>query len=50
MKASEVAEFLGVSVDYVYMLGKSGELPSLKFGGNTRFERFELERWLREHS
>jgi excisionase family DNA binding protein len=46
LTAAEVAEMLGVHPNYVYDLATSVELPSFKIGGNRRFRRSEVERWL----
>jgi excisionase family DNA binding protein len=46
MTATDVAAMLGVHPNYVYDLATSVELPSFKIGGNRRFRRSEVERWL----
>jgi excisionase family DNA binding protein len=49
LTAAEVGAFLGLSKNHVYTLAKAGELPSLSLRGMRRFERSELEHWLRDH-
>lgn len=46
LTAAEVAVMLGVHPNYVYDLATSVELPSFKIGGNRRFRRSDIQRWL----
>lgn len=46
LTASQLAEILGVHENYVYERAASGEMPSIKFGGNRRFRWSEIEAWL----
>jgi excisionase family DNA binding protein len=46
LTAKEVARLLGVHPNYIYNLATSGELPSLRIGGNRRFRWSEIEAWL----
>ena len=46
LTASQLAEILGVHENYVYEHAASGEMPSIKFGGNRRFRWSEIEAWL----
>jgi excisionase family DNA binding protein len=49
-KASDVAAFLNVSESWVYQNAANGRLPSVKFGGNLRFEPRAIREWLRANS
>ncbi len=42
MTAEEVAEWLGMSRDWVYDRARCGDLPSYKIGGRRRFLHTEL--------
>jgi len=44
----EVAELLRVSVTTVWRLARSGTLPAIWVGGQLRFDRAAVQRWLRE--
>jgi len=46
LSAKELAEKLGVHVNYVYGLAASGQLPSFRIGGTRRFRWSEVEAWL----
>lgn len=44
--AHEVAEIIGMTVDYVYVLCRKGEIPHLKFGRTLRFRDTDIDQWL----
>lgn len=46
MTVDEVAQFLRLAKTTVYQLARDGELPGRKAGGQWRFSRRELQRWL----
>lgn len=46
LSAAQVAEILGVHVNWIYAQAKKGLLPSLMVGRQRRFRRLEIERWL----
>jgi excisionase family DNA binding protein len=46
LSARELAEILGVNLNYVYEQAAAGRLPSYKIGGNRRFRASEVEAWL----
>jgi len=48
INAHQVAEMIGMRVDYVYELAKRGEIPHQRFGRTLRFRRGAIEDWLRE--
>jgi excisionase family DNA binding protein len=50
MDAREVAAFLGVSRQQVYLLAERGELPSFKIGFLRRFSTQALREWLERHA
>jgi excisionase family DNA binding protein len=53
LRAREVAEMLGVSMDWVLDRWQEGELPGFKLGGSpqspVRFRLSEVEAWLEAH-
>ena len=48
MTLKEVCAYLRISVRTVHRRIKSGELPALKVGGQWRFKREDIEKYLRE--
>ena len=48
MTVKEVADYLRLAESTVYRLVKNGSLPGRKLGGNWRFSRKNLDRWLAE--
>ncbi len=48
LTGEEAASYLRLHVKTIYRLVKEGKVPGRKVGGNWRFHRDELERWLRE--
>lgn len=47
MTVPEVAKFLKYSTKKIYRLCRSGEIPFKRNGGNYRFWRPEIEKWLK---
>ncbi len=50
LTAPEVAEILGVHVNYVWAEAKRGRIPSITIGRNRRFRRQDIDRWLDENT
>ena len=48
--AEEVARFLGMHVQTVYLKANAGEIPSLKIGTKRRFRREQIEAWVAEQN
>src|SRR6516165_10926175 len=48
--ASEVANYLRVSLSTIYRLLKSGDLPAFKIGSDLRFNRVHVEEWLKSRT
>jgi excisionase family DNA binding protein len=46
LTADEVAEIIGMRVDYVYALSRRGQIPHLRFGRTLRFRAEAIEAWL----
>ena len=46
MTLREVAQYLGLHVMTVYKLTLGGQVPAAKIGGQWRFKRDVLDRWL----
>ena len=48
LDAEQVAEILGMRVDFVYALARKDEIPHLRFGRTLRFRAAAIDRWLEE--
>lgn len=48
LTAPQVAELIGMRVDYVYALARRDEIPHLKFGRTLRFRTEAIQRWLEQ--
>ena len=48
LDAPQVAEILGMRVDFIYALARRGEIPHLRFGRTLRFRAEAIETWLRD--
>jgi excisionase family DNA binding protein len=46
LPALELATYLRIHPTTVYKLAKRGELPAFKVGGDWRFNRASIEKWL----
>ncbi len=46
MTVRELADFLGVHENWVYIHAIAGDVPGYKIGKNRRFRRSEIEAWL----
>ena len=46
LTALELAKYLRIHPTTVYKLAKRGELPAFKIGGDWRFNRASIEKWL----
>jgi excisionase family DNA binding protein len=49
LKASDVAQLLGISKALAYRLMQQGEIPVIQFGRTTRVKRQDLEEFIRTH-
>jgi len=45
----QVAEYLQMSDDKIYDMAKKGELPAVKIRQQWRFDRGEIDQWLKDH-
>ena len=45
---SEVAQLLKVAEKTVYSMAQKNQLPAFKVGGQWRFQRVDLDRWIEE--
>ena len=43
----QIADYLQASKEKVYKLCQRGKMPASKFGGQWRFDKHEVDRWLR---
>ena len=48
LTAEDIAEMLGMRVDYVYALTRRDAIPHLRFGRTLRFRPEAIEVWLEE--
>ncbi len=48
MTVSEVARYLRVNPQTVYRKAKAGELPAVRIGRAIRFQKSELDAWLKK--
>jgi excisionase family DNA binding protein len=46
----EVAALLKINEKTAYKLAAKGELPGFRVGGSWRFDRGEIESWIRQES
>jgi len=49
MTVDDVAEYLRIKASTVYEWAANGKLPGVKVGRLWRFERSEIEKWVREN-
>ena len=48
LTADEVAEIIGMRVDYVYALSRRGRIRTITFGRQRRYRREAVLTWLEE--
>lgn len=48
LRPEEVAEILRLSRRTVIRMARDGEIPCIRIGRLVRFERADVERWLRQ--
>ncbi len=44
----QIAEYLQVSKEKIYKLCQRGKMPASKVGGQWRFDKNEIDQWLRK--
>ena len=44
----QIADYLQVSREKIYKLCQRGKMPASKLGGQWRFDRAEIDRWLKK--
>jgi excisionase family DNA binding protein len=49
LTAEEVAEMLGMGVDWIYEQARRGRIPVVRLGRYLRFRRESIEKWLDEN-
>ena len=49
LTAEDVAERLGVTVDWVWAATREGRIPHVKLGRYRRYVRADLEKWIEGH-
>ena len=50
MTMKEVAEYLKLNEKTAYRLTSEGKLPAFKVGGSWRFQKSEIDQWIKEQS
>lgn len=50
MTMKEVAEYLKLNEKTAYRLASEGKLPAFKVGGSWRFQKSEIDQWIKEQS
>jgi excisionase family DNA binding protein len=48
LTAEQVAELIGMRIDYVYELSRRGRIPTITFGRTRRYRREAIEQCLAE--
>lgn len=48
LTADEVAEMIGMGVDWIYEQARRGRIPVVKLGRYRRFRRESIEQWIAE--
>jgi excisionase family DNA binding protein len=48
LTADQVAQLVGVRVDYIWALCRANEIPHLRFGRFKRFRRSAILEWLEQ--
>lgn len=49
LTAEEVAEMIGMGVDWIYDQARRGRIPVVKLGRYRRFRRESIERWIADN-
>jgi len=49
MTVKQVVEYLQMSDDKIYDMAKKGEIPVVKIRQQWRFDREEIDQWLKNH-
>jgi excisionase family DNA binding protein len=49
LTAEEVAEMVGMGVDWIYEQARRGRIPVVKLGRYRRFRRESIENWIAEN-
>jgi len=50
MTLPEVAEYLRLSIHTIYKMAQKGRIPALKAGAVWRFNRAEIDEWMRSEA
>jgi excisionase family DNA binding protein len=48
MNAEQVAELLGMDVEWVWKMSRRGQIPTITLGRSRRYRREAILRWLEE--
>lgn len=48
MTMEEVAEYLKLNEKTAYRLASEGKIPGFKIGGSWRFEKNDLDEWIKQ--
>ena len=44
----QISDYLQASKEKIYKLCQKGKMPASKFGGQWRFDKFEVDSWLKK--
>jgi excisionase family DNA binding protein len=50
LSVEQCAAYIGRTPDAVRMMVKRGQLPRLKVGRKTQFDREKIDRWMQRHT
>ncbi|MEM7620633.1 MAG: helix-turn-helix domain-containing protein [Pseudomonadota bacterium] len=50
MTMKEVADYLKLNEKTAYRLTSEGKLPAFKVGGSWRFQKSEIDQWIKDQS
>ncbi len=48
MNIRQAADYLGVSIDWLYTYAHENKIPAFKFGNRWRFKKSTLDNWMDE--
>jgi excisionase family DNA binding protein len=48
MTSQETADYLKITLDYLYRIARRGEIPAFHIGDLWRFRKSEIDQWLKK--
>lgn len=46
MTTQETADYLKITLDYLYRIARRGEIPAFRIGDLWRFRKADIDKWL----